>query len=624
MVMKMGKFIRNLLQRQTLFKEFVIAFTIVSMIMTILGYLLYYNTTFKILQNRQEIETIQQFKQLDRNFINFFDSINKVSVILLDNLSKRYNSEYEDGISQLMKINDYSDDNAISLLNNMGNDFSQLMEENSLIDSIFIYTGKGGVIGRRATFSKSQIRGEMDEYVYKSGLYENIVENYPKLQWFGGNNIQNIGGFDDHGSSDNDASLITAARSFKSIYSDNSNGSNGVLLININESELTDYYKYAFDYDKSNAYIVDTSGKIISGVDNSLLGTKSTEFNEIDLKKDYGSFVQKDGKDKKNIFYYKVKYTGWILFYEVPLSMYRKDINILNKILVLIFVINLILILAISLLIMKRITIPLNSLTSAMRKIGNGSLGLMINNSYNNEFGLLAKRFNQMSLDIENLMKEKEEIEKKKREQEIAALQAQINPHFILNTINTIKWMAVLANTSNIAESMSVFGDLLKPLLKMKSDFNTVKEEIEYLKNYVKILNYRYGNIIKLNVELPDELFEYKLPRFILQPIIENAVQHGMDSTNQPFMISITAAAEDENIQIKVCNNGKEISKEKLDEIRLSLRHPIDSENNASSRIGLSNIEKRLNIYYGHGYGLAIDSNEERNTVVTIIVPMQG
>lgn len=184
--------------------------------------------------------------------------------------------------------------------------------------------------------------------------------------------------------------------------------------------------------------------------------------------------------------------------------------------------------------------------------------------------------------------------------------------------------MAVLANTSNIAESMSVFGDLLKPLLKMKSDFNTVKEEIEYLKNYVKILNYRYGNIIKLNVELPDELFEYKLPRFILQPIIENAVQHGMDSTNQPFMISITAAAEDENIQIKVCNNGKEISKEKLDEIRLSLRHPIDSENNASSRIGLSNIEKRLNIYYGHGYGLAIDSNEERNTVVTIIVPMQG
>lgn len=305
MVMKMGKFIRNLLQRQTLFKEFVIAFTIVSMIMTILGYLLYYNTTFKILQNRQEIETIQQFKQLDRNFINFFDSINKVSVILLDNLSKRYNSEYEDGISQLMKINDYSDDNAISLLNNMGNDFSQLMEENSLIDSIFIYTGKGGVIGRRATFSKSQIRGEMDEYVYKSGLYENIVENYPKLQWFGGNNIQNIGGFDDHGSSDNDASLITAARSFKSIYSDNSNGSNGVLLININESELTDYYKYAFDYDKSNAYIVDTSGKIISGVDNSLLGTKSTEFNEIDLKKDYGSFVQKDGKDKKTYFIIK-------------------------------------------------------------------------------------------------------------------------------------------------------------------------------------------------------------------------------------------------------------------------------------------------------------------------------
>lgn len=616
--------IRKFLKNPSLLKELILVFTFVCLSITTLGYVIYYNTIFTMLQSRQETETIQQFKQLDININKFFNSIGSTSEILLNNLSNQNRVyPYQDVISQLTNLRNYTDDNAISILNDINNNLEQTIANNSQVNSIFIYTTNGDIIGCTNSLTKDLLNTDKSEYVYKSHIYDLALESYPKMIWFGGNSLENLGGFSKNELNSSDADMITAVRGFKSVFTGDVNG---ILMFNINEKELTSSYKYLFEGGKGNAYIVDTTGKVISGINSSLLGKKSQAFAQLkskNLESESGSFDWKNGSVDENVFYYNIKSTGWMLFYEVPYSQYKSDVYALQKNTLLILLLNLFLIVLISYILFRKIIKPLNTLTSAMTKLGNGRLGMTVENTYHNEFGLLTDRFNQMSENIEQLVKEKENIEKEKRRQEIATLQAQINPHFIFNTINTIKWMAILANAQNIVDSLVVFSNLLKPLFKFQHDYYTIREEIEYIDNYVRLLNYRYGDVIALYTDIPPELLEYKIPRFILQPLIENAVEHGMNYQNGQYLIDVTVVASDENIRIAVKDAGQGMNNDELDEIRKKLNSPKNSEDKGPKHIGLENINHRLKLYYGQEYGVSIDSEEGKGTMISIIIPLQ-
>lgn len=622
--MKTIKFFRDFFKKPSLIKELFFAFTLVCVAVTATGYVIYYNSMFNLLQNRQEKETIQQFRQLDININTFLDTINNVSEILLNNLSNQdRNYTYQDEISQLLNLKDYTDENAIRLINSINGKLEQTISNYTQIQSVIIYTGKGDIIGCTDTFTRAMLNNGKGEYVYKSKIYDKALNYYPRLLWFGGNSHDEMTGFSNFEMDYSKADTISAVRSFKSIFTGDVNGA---LVININQQELTDSYKYLFDREKENAYIVDEAGKIISSADRSSLGKESSAFKKLKTEKSNnssGSFAWNNGSIDENVFYYKIHSTGWTLVNEVPYSQYRKDIILLQRNTVLVFLLNLISILLISYILFKRMTRPLNILTEAMSKLGKGSFGLSVENTYKNEFGLLADGFNQMSENISQLIDEKETIEKEKRKHEIASLQAQINPHFIFNTINTIKWMAVLANANNIVDSLVVFSNLLKPLFKIRYDYYTIEEEMEYLYNYVKLLNYRYGNVIVLHTDIPQDICECTIPRFILQPLVENAVEHGMDLRNNKFPIYITASYTEVSIRFSVKNYGMGISTDRLQEIREGLKSDESKEEEISSHIGLKNINQRLQVYYGKEYGVSIDSEEGNYTTVYIVIPKQ-
>lgn len=622
--MKISNRIRTFFKTPSLLKELVLAFTIVCLFITTLGYIIYYNTILNMLQGRQETETIQQFKQLDININKFFSSIGSTSEILLNNLSNQNRAyPYQDKISQLTNLSSYTDNNAVSLLNDINGNLEQAIANNNQINSIFIYTNSGDIIGGTDSLTKDLLNTDKSDFVYQSHIYDLALKNYPKMLWLGGNSLEDLGGFSKNELNSSSADMITAVRGFKSVFTGDING---ILMFNINEEELTNSYKYLFEGGKGNAYIVDTTGKVISGSNSSLLGKTSNAFTQLKserVQSESGSFFWKNGSVDENVFYYNIKSTGWMLFYEVPYSQYNSDIYALQKNTMLILFLTLILIVLISYILFQKIVKPLNTLTSAMTKLGNGRLGMTVENTYHNEFGLLTDRFNQMSENIELLVKEKEDIEKEKRRQEIATLQAQINPHFIFNTINTIKWMAVLANAQNIVDSLVVFSNLLKPLFKFRHDYYTIREEIEYINNYVRLLNYRYGDVLALYTDIPSELLEYMIPRFILQPLIENAVEHGMNYENGQYFISVTVAATDENICISVEDTGQGISIDELEEIRKKLNFPSYNEDKVPKHIGLENINHRIKLYYGQKYGVVIDSEEGKGTVVSIIMPLQ-
>ena len=191
-------------------------------------------------------------------------------------------------------------------------------------------------------------------------------------------------------------------------------------------------------------------------------------------------------------------------------------------------------------------TKPLISLTTVIKKMGQGNLGLTLDLDMRNELGILIAQFNKMSKNILDLMEQKETIEEKKRMIEIGALQSQINPHFFYNTLNTIKWMAIMVKADNIVESITTLGDYLQPMFK-KGMFCTIQEEIDYIENYIKIMNYRMAGGIKFENHIAVEVRDCQILRFLLQPLVENAISHGLKNQNGG-VITITAVEQKNEI----------------------------------------------------------------------------
>jgi Predicted signal transduction protein with a C-terminal ATPase domain len=337
----------------------------------------------------------------------------------------------------------------------------------------------------------------------------------------------------------------------------------------------------------------------------------------------YGSFVYKKDKLQKQLVYYRLGQTGWILVSEIPLNELSNDVLSLQKIVFLMFSISLMAILLITPVWIRKLMQPLNELSKAMKAVSGGGLGMTVSKMPKNELGIVIRQFNKMSSSILNLVEENKSIEEEKRRLEIETLQSQINPHFLYNTLNTIKWMAMMMNAENIVGSLTALGNLLRPIFANNSINCTIGEEIEYVENYIKIMNFRFGEGVKVTFDIPELLLPCQILRFTLQPIVENAFSHGMKKQNYIGVIKISGYDQGEQILLEVADNGEGISKEVLDQIKDSLLHlnPEMHKNSGSMSIGLSNVNRRIKLHFGESYGISIDSNMNDGTKVSIKLP---
>jgi two-component system sensor histidine kinase YesM len=224
-----------------------------------------------------------------------------------------------------------------------------------------------------------------------------------------------------------------------------------------------------------------------------------------------------------------------------------------------------------------------------------------------------------MSSSILELLEKNKAIEEDKRKIEIEALQTQINPHFLYNTLNTFKWLAVLSNANNVAEGLTVLGNLLRPIYNNKGALWSLKEENDFMQNYIKVMNYRYGGGIFVTVLFPEDLMEYKVLTFMLQPILENSFTHGLKAQGNSGEISITAYSEGEDIFFEIKDNGEGMSEEKLKEIQKALE--TNMIRYGSNGMSISNVNRRIKLNYGEEYGIHLTSSVGFGTVVTIKIP---
>lgn len=256
---------------------------------------------------------------------------------------------------------------------------------------------------------------------------------------------------------------------------------------------------------------------------------------------------------------------------------------------------------------------PLNELTVVMQKVGNGQLGCVYEYPPKNELGIVAEQFNQMSVDLKEIFEQKERVEEEKRKIEMQTLRSQINPHLIYNTLNTIKWMAIINEERNIAESITLLADFLKPVFRNQELLCSVKEELEYVEKYIAIMNLRGTEGYQLEIAVPEKYYEYRIIRFLLQPVVENAILHGL-AEREFGKISISIKI-DKDMVIQVKDDGEGIEEKKLKELQKRLK---DISTSGGKEIGIENVNRRIKVQYGDEYGLELQSEQGRGTVVTL------
>lgn len=276
------------------------------------------------------------------------------------------------------------------------------------------------------------------------------------------------------------------------------------------------------------------------------------------------------------------------------------------------------------LLLNRMINVPVSRIRAKMLRVAEGDFERDPSIEWDHELGEIGRGINDLSENVYLLMNRRLEDEKQKKDLEYKMLQSQINPHFIYNTLNSIKWMATIQGSAGISEMTTALAKLLKSISKGTKLLVPIEEELSLLRDYFTIQSYRYGGTITMDIQTDDEsLLEYQIIKFTLQPLVENAIFHGVEPKGTGhILIHIYSEKLTEesppSIRIDVTDNGVGMSAEKAAQI---LRSNDDSSADFFREIGVSNVHKRLQYEFGETYGITIDSLEGEYTTMSIHIP---
>ena len=260
----------------------------------------------------------------------------------------------------------------------------------------------------------------------------------------------------------------------------------------------------------------------------------------------------------------------------------------------------------------------------SIRAIQKGDLSVRIENRGNDEMGELGEQINKMLDRIEQLMKENIDREILTKNAEIRALQNQINAHFIYNVLESIKMMAEIDEEYAISDAITSLGNLLRYSMKWVSNDVLVEEELAYIKNYLALINLRFDYEIYLSLNLPENILKQKIPKMSLQPIVENAIYHGIEELAEDTNIYIKGFAQGEDCIIEITDAGKGMSEEQIEKLKKKIAGEIETDGGSGNGIGLKNVQDRIRMSFGEKYGLDIASKLGCYTKITVCVPMRS
>lgn len=254
-----------------------------------------------------------------------------------------------------------------------------------------------------------------------------------------------------------------------------------------------------------------------------------------------------------------------------------------------------------------------------IRRVGAGDFDVELAVDGGDEFGHILGRFNSMNRKIKALIDENYIARLREKETEIFALNVQLNPHFLYNTLNTIHWMSLASEHDKVSRMLVALSRMLHYTTDNRQDSTPFRDDLAWLQDYLQIMKQRYGDRFEVDIEIDPDLLDAKVPKLFLQPIVENSVLHGFQEIEEGGLITIYGRREGMQALFCVEDNGYGIPPEKM----LSLNAHDETRGSDAMSIGLRNVAKRIRLLYGDDYGLAIESEEGMGTRVTVLIPFQ-
>lgn len=261
---------------------------------------------------------------------------------------------------------------------------------------------------------------------------------------------------------------------------------------------------------------------------------------------------------------------------------------------------------------------PIKVLYDATQNVSKGDLNARANVHSNDEIEILANGFNSMAANMQSLVQKIKEDEQKMRRLDLRLLQEQINPHFLYNTLDTIVWLIECNKTEEAVNMVVTLSNFFRLVLSKGKEIISLREEEQHIRSYLDIQEVRYRDILEYDIQIDQDLYDYQILKLSLQPLVENALYHGIKYKRARGYIHISGEKTGETLRLTVSDDGAGMDENDLEQLRKEIERPCRE---TEKGFGLANVNERIRMYFGADYGMKVDSEKGKGTVVEITIP---
>ena len=509
------------------------------------------------------------------------------------------------GLIKLLTANvNYNDNHAayIEMNGKIENELSTIKITFPFIDSSAFIDQEGNIFCIDDSMKKNT------DIIHKKKLLQKIEKCNTENQWMP---MQKRNYF----VTDSSIPVLTLA---KKIINPKNGKTFGVLILNIKETAISDIYRNMGPENIASDFVVDEKGKIVSSENGQeLLKTLSDEKLKIFhlYGKDFSKIMSVEG-NKMLVTSTSIGYLNWRFVSVIPIRDLLADIN-KNKVAV-IFVSGICLLFALmtATILSNIIVKPIVNLSQKMNEIKDENLDIVCDVESNDEIGKLASGFNMMITRIKDLLNKSVREQKKLRKYELALIQAQIKPHFLYNSLELIYTLCGMSGAKEAQAAVKSLANFYRIALSKGQEVISLEDEIKNVNDYLNIQRYRYCDVFDYNINIQDEIKKSRILKLTLQPLVENAIYHGLKTKGSFGQLSIEGYLNGQNVDILIKDDGIGMSEEKIEEIFAN-----DKSLNNTKSFGLRSVDERIKLFFGEAYGLTIESESGKGTTITVTIP---
>ena len=411
--------------------------------------------------------------------------------------------------------------------------------------------------------------------------------------------------------------VITVSRGVRNFTG--SGNREGVVFIDLNYSAISELCDQNSIGSKGYVFLLDQDGNVVyHPQQQQLYNELQTENIDLVMNTDKETLMDGSGDNARIYTISRSEKTGWTVVGCTNVAELLKDSKKARSIYVLVAAILVVVALVLSNFIARNITRPLQQLRDSMARVQEGDFGAAeVEVTSRNEVGSLTRSFNVMTSRIQELMKQNIYEQQQKRKSELKALQSQINPHFLYNTLDFIIWMAEGKKNEEVVVMTASLARLLRQSISNEEEQVPIGQEVEYARSYLTIQKMRYKDKLEFQIQVDAQIMRVPIIKLVLQPLIENAIYHGLKYKEGKGLLIVRGYREGENAVLQIKDNGAGMDEQTLSHI--FEKHKVNYRSNG---VGVYNVQKRLQLYYGMDYGITYSSKQGEGTTASIVIPM--